>query len=409
MAPVPSSRIARGTPAFRRMSLALFLAGFSTFGLLYCVQPLLPQFARHFGVSPAESALPLSLTTGALAVAIVAAGAFSQAIGRRGLMFASMGLAAILNLAAALAPDWTLLLAARALEGLALGGVPAVAMAYLSEEMEPADLAGAMGLYIAGTAFGGMMGRVGMGLLTELGSWRIAMAGIGLVGLAAALAFIRLLPPSRNFERQGGFDPGFHLGAWGRHLRNARLRRLFVVAFALMGVFVTLFNYATFRLEAAPYGLSETEVSLLFLVYALGMVSSSLAGRMIDRLGSRTVLALGFAVMTCGVVLTLARPLGVIALGLALVTGAFFVAHAVAGGWVGRLAEGAKGHASALYMLFYYLGSSLVGGAGGWFWEHGGWPAVAGLTAGLCVAGGLVALALRTDAPSSALPSGGAP
>ena len=147
-------RVATGTAEFRRMRLALFLGGFSTFSLLYCVQPLLPEFVATFHVSPAESALALSLSTGMLAVAIMAAATFSQALGRRGLMFASMGLAALLNLAAALAPSWPLLLLARALEGLVLGGVPAVAMAYVGEEMEPRDLGSAMGLYVAGTAFG---------------------------------------------------------------------------------------------------------------------------------------------------------------------------------------------------------------------------------------------------------------
>ncbi len=59
------------------------------------------------------------------------------------------------------------LLIARALEGLLLGGVPAVTMAWIAEEIAPEHLGKTMGLYIAGTAFGGMMGRVGMGILVE--------------------------------------------------------------------------------------------------------------------------------------------------------------------------------------------------------------------------------------------------
>jgi len=163
---------ARDAGRLRRMSLALFLGGFSTFSLLYCVQPLLPTFARAFGLSPAQSALALSLSTATLAAAILLAGGAAQRLNLKSLMFGSMVLAAACNLAAALAPTWPLLLAARAAEGLLLGGVPAVAMTYLAEETDPADLAAAMGLYVAGTAFGGMAGRVGMGLLlarTRLG------------------------------------------------------------------------------------------------------------------------------------------------------------------------------------------------------------------------------------------------
>ena len=89
----------RGSQAYHRVSVALFLAGFATFSLLYCVQPLLPAFARDFSVGPAESSLALSLSTGCLAIAILCAGAVSEVVGRRGLMFASLIGAAILNMA----------------------------------------------------------------------------------------------------------------------------------------------------------------------------------------------------------------------------------------------------------------------------------------------------------------------
>jgi YNFM family putative membrane transporter len=44
---------------------------------------------------------------------------------------------------------------------------------------------------------------------------------------------------------------------------------------------------------------------------------------------------------------------------------------------VGRLAGQGKGHAASLYLLAYYLGGSVLGSVGGWFWEHAGWNAVA--------------------------------
>ena len=68
-----------GTPAFRRVTLALTAAGFSTFAVLYCVQPLLPVFSTEFHVSPAESSLALSLSTGLLAIGLLMAGPLSEA------------------------------------------------------------------------------------------------------------------------------------------------------------------------------------------------------------------------------------------------------------------------------------------------------------------------------------------
>lgn len=382
-----------GTREHRFAGIALFLAGFASFSMIYCVQPLLPAFAQSFAVGPAESSLALSLTTGLLAFAIVAAGAFSQSLGRRGLMFASMTLASLLTLAAALLPSWHGLLAVRALEGLVLGGVPAVAMAYLAEEIEPAHLGRSMGLYIAGTAFGGMMGRVGMGMMTEFTSWRWALGLLGGLCLAATLGFLALLPPSRNFRAERGSGLGFHLAAWRRHLGNKALIRLYAIGFLLTSIFVTLFNYATFRLSAPPYSLSETKVSLIFLAFGFGILSSSAAGRLADRFGRRALLAAGFLIMLAGVAVTLLSSLMAIGAGIALVATGFFIGHAVASSSVGPLAGEAKGHAASLYLLFYYIGSSIVGSSGGWVWQHGGWPGIVILTGSLALAGAVLALA----------------
>ena len=242
------SALARGTRAYRLASFALFLAGFATFAALYCVQPLLPIFSHEFGISPSQSSLALSISTGFLAFAIFLAAPVSELLGRRGLMFASMSLAALCNLAAALSPDWHLLLLLRGAEGIALGGVPAVAMAYLAEEMDASGLAFSMGLYVAGTAFGGMAGRVITGALAEALSWRWALGSIGILGLLAAAGFYTWLPPSKNFVAQKSFDSRFHLRAWLAHLSQPALLLLFLMAFVSMGSFVAVYNYIGFVL-----------------------------------------------------------------------------------------------------------------------------------------------------------------
>ncbi|HDR9496093.1 MFS transporter [Burkholderia stabilis] len=377
--------------AYKRIALALFLAGFSTFSLLYCVQPLLPAFAREFGLGAASSSLSLSLSTGMLAVSILCAGALSERTGRRGLMFASMTLAALFNVFAALSPSWNLLLIWRALEGFALGGVPAVAMAYLAEEIASEGLGFSMGLYVGGTAFGGMVGRIGMSVLEEHFSWRTAMLAIGVVDLVAAAAFVMLLPPSRRFVKRTDLTLRHHFRLWGAQLRHARLPFVFAIGFLVMGAFVTIYNYAGFRLTAAPFNLSSTACGLIFGAYLFGMVSSSSAGALADRLGRAPVLVSGLLVFAAGLALTLSHSLAAIVVGIVLVTIGFFIAHSVASGWVGHLAGSAKGHAASLYLLAYYLGSSVLGSVGGTFWQHGAWTSVAAYVAVLLVLGLLAA------------------
>jgi len=372
-----------GSAAFRRISIALFLAGYATFSLIYCVQPLLPELSKHFVVGPAESSLALSLTTGFLAFAILLAGAVSEAVGRKQLMLISICVASVLNLIAPFLSDWHAFLVVRALEGLVLGGVPAVAMAYLAEEIDPKGLGMAMGIYISGTAIGGLSGRVVIGFLTDLFGWHVALGAMGGLGLIAALGFAVLLPASRNFVRRPGFQVGYHLRAWGGHLKHAGLPFVFLIGAFAMGCFVTVFNYVGFRLSDAPYGLSQSQIGLIFVVYLCGSVTSSIAGALSDKIGRGPVLVVGLILAALGVGLTIFDSLPVIIGGIVILTSGFFVAHSIASGWVGRLAETAKGHASSLYLLAYYLGSSIMGSVGGWFWDQGGWNAVAGFAGSL--------------------------
>lgn len=395
-APGSARHLERGTREYRRASAALLCAGYATFSLLYYVQPLLPAFSAQFGVSPAQSSLTLSLSTAALAGAIFVAGFASEGLGRRQLMTASLTLSALLTLGAACVPHWSQLLALRALTGLALGGVPAVAMAYLAEEVHPDGLGLAMGLYVGGTALGGMSGRVITGVLADLCSWRIAVGATGVLGLAAMLAFRALLPPSRHFTPRRGVGFAQHRAALVGHLTGGPgLPALFATGFVLMGSFVTLYNYLGYRLLAPPYRMSQASVGALFVVYLTGVVASPWSGRAADRLGRGRVLIASLALMLAGLALTLLRPVPAIAAGLACVTFGFFAGHAVASGWVGRLAHTGKGQAAALYLLAYYLGSSLVGWFGGQCWSAVGWRGVAALTGALLLLGLALAVRLR--------------
>lgn len=404
----PKRYLTRGTPGYRKASLALFLSGYSTFALLYCVQPLMPIFADEFKVSPAMSSLSLSLSTGLLALAIFCAAAISERFGRRSLMFCSLMGASLCTLACAIMPSWNLILVIRALEGLLLGGVPAVAMAYLSEEIDPKGIGASMGLYIAGNALGGMSGRVFTGILAEFLDWRLALVTIGVFGICAAIGFFTLLPPSRNFKPRRS-NASYHVSAWLGHVKQGPLTLLFVIGFLLMGSFVTIYNYAGFRLVAAPYNLNQTELGLIFTAYLCGVGSSWVGGTLSDRFGQFQVMMAGIILMFAGLLTTLAASLVLIILGIAMLTAGFFMAHAVASALIGRQARINKGHASALYLLAYYLGSSVAGSIGGKFWSAGGWSAVITFT-GIMLALALVAgqtsyfLSRRASVVSSSLP-----
>ena len=387
------SHLRCGSAGYRRATLALFCAGFATFALLYCIQPLLPLLAKHYAVSAASSSLALSLTTLSLALCLLVSAALAESWGRKPVMAAALGLASLLGLACVLVESWQLLLFLRALLGLALSGLPALAMAYVSEEFDPDSLPAAMGLYIGGTALGGMLGRLLSGLLSDLGGWQLALGGIASLGLLALVLFVWLLPASRHFKAQA-LSPRGLLANFRMHLGNPILRVLFLQGFLLMGGFVALFNYIGFRLAGAPFGLSSTFIGLLFVVYLAGIFSAGWAGRLVPRFGARRVLRGGVALMLLGVGLCATPWLVSIVVGLGVFTLGFFAAHAVASGQVGAHARGARAQASALYLCAYYLGSSVVGYGAGYVWDHAGWLQLMALLAALFVIAGWRARAL---------------
>ena len=391
--PTPRDLIRHDQPEFRRTTLALFAAGFATFALLYCVQPLMPVFARDFQVSAAASSLPLSLATGFLAPALIVAGTFSEARGRVPLMLASLVTAALLTIACAFAPRWGVLLLLRTLAGISFAGLPAISMAYLSEEVHPGSIGLAMGLVIGGNGLGGMSGRLLTALVADLSSWRWAMAVIGLLGVAAAAVAWQTLPPSRHFNARPLRIGALAFTFW-EQLRDTRLVPLYAEGFLLGGAFVATYNYVSYHLLAEPYSLSHTAVGFIFVVYLVGIVASAWIGSVADRVGRRTMLASMAAVMLAGIALTTARPLVLVITGIAIVTFGFFGGHSVASSWVGLRATHAKAQAAALYLFFYYLGSSVVGSTGGLFWDRWRWPGVAGFVAALSTMSLVVALGL---------------
>jgi predicted MFS family arabinose efflux permease len=370
----------RGSSEYRRLLAALFCAGIATFAQLYSPQGVLPQISADLGVGAASAALMVSACTIGLAVGVIPWSMIADRIGRVKAMSVSVIASSVLGLLTPFAPSFELLLGGRLLEGLVLGGVPAIAIAYLTEEIASEHAARAAGTFVSGTSIGGLLGRVVAGPITDVATWRIGMFTVAVLCAVAAAGFVKLAPQSRGFTPSDGLRANPEGGLGHRLLVNLRSPRqlvLFAQGFLLMGGFVAVYNYLAFRLTAAPYHLPVTVVSLIFLAYLAGTGASTLAGAMATRFGRKAVLLTSIAVMIIGVSITLCSNLLLILVGLVVGTVGFFGAHAIATGWAGRAATVGKAQASSLYNLFYYAGSSIIGWFGGIALLHAGWTGVA--------------------------------
>ncbi len=313
------SYIKKGTAEFRNVNIALFAGGFDTFAILYSTQPIMPDLSKQFHISPTVASLSLSVTTIALAFSMLLFGSLSEVWGRKIVMSFSLISASILVILTAFVPGFHYLLLFRILQGFVLAGLPAIAMAYIGEEIDPKSLGVAMGLYISGNSIGGMSGRIIIGTLTDFFGWRVALGGIGILSAAASILFWFKLPESKHFVPRK-MEVSKLIKSMGNHLKNPRLLCLYFIGFLIMGSFVSLYNFIGYQLIAPPYSLSPTLVSFIFIIYIIGTFSSTWAGRLADKYGHSKVLWIIVLVMIIGAIITLRINLVIKIIGIGIFT-----------------------------------------------------------------------------------------
>lgn len=361
-----------GTRPFRAILLSLFLAGFAIFSSLYCVQPMMPFLAKFFHVSATQSSFPLSFSTSALALGVLFAGVISDRYGRKNIMVFALFSTALLLLLSVAFPRWEIFLATRLVLGMAVSGVASVAMTYIGEEISQKDVGFAMGLYISGTAIGGMSGRLIAGVLLDFTTWQIATLLIGVINIAIATIFYLVLPASRHFVATR-LSPYLLKKAFQNTLADRRLGLLFLQGFILMGCFVSVFNYMSYHLLEQPIALSQTWIGLISVAYLSGIYSSPRAAAWSRKYGRDRVIFYMLLAMLLGLWVMRSEILVFILLGLVIFTFSFFAAHSTASSWVSIQALQYRAVAASLYLFCYYLGSSLLGSASGLVWEQWGW------------------------------------
>ncbi|MCD6004365.1 MFS transporter [Vreelandella alkaliphila] len=364
------------TRAWWRATAALCLGSFLVFINLYVPQPLLPGLKDTYGVSTLGVSFLMSASTLSLAFALLVFGPLSDAIGREAIMRITLLLAGGLSLALAFAPTFESLLLLRLLQGFVLGGLPAVAIAWMGDEFEKPALLSAVGLYIGANSLGGISGRIVGGGAATLGGPSAAFLAVGIMTVVGCAVFWRLLPNSRAFTpkrfkfRQAAGDL---LG----HLRTPVLLAAYCLGGINFLIFINQYSYITFRLAGEPYQLAASSLGLIFLTYLGGTLGSTLSGRLAGRFSPASCMSVGILILMLGTAVTLANSLPLIIVGLTINAFGFFLAHSLASSWVGRYAQGARGSASALYLVFYYLGASI---GGFWlepFWRWAQWQGVA--------------------------------
>jgi len=362
----------------RRLLIALFFIGVATFAQLYSPQGLLPLIAAEQEISADQAALMISAATLGLALGVIPWSYIGDAVGRKKAMVWAISLACLFGGLAILMPvvsaelGFELALLMRLIEGFMLGGVPALAVAYLNEEVSPKIAVAAAGTYISGTSLGGLIGRIVAAPVGEQLGWKVGMLTVTVIAAVCVIVFLRLAPVAQNFTPRR-VKPREVLPALTGNLRSPLLWTLYLQGFLTMGGFVAMYNFLGFHLAGPPFSIPLWIASFVFLAYLAGTWSSPRAGRLAAKYSRKPVLLAGNLIMILGVALTLIPHLIFIILGTVVLTAGFFAAHAVASGWVGAAATAGRAQSASLYNLGYYGGSSIFGFLGGTALHLAGW------------------------------------
>ena len=333
---------------------------------------MLSELQASFGVSLATGSLAVSASTIGMATGLFLFAFKADTFKRERLMSLSLILSALLTISSAFMSHFVLLLLLNFLKGIALSGVSAVALAYLSDEIEPGKIGLAISLYLSGNTIGGMTGRVAGSLLAGWGGWQQAVWVIGITSLLLGFLFYWKIPASSQVSQNS-----ISIKEKLQQMKDLLSKRLFIgmylIAALAMGVFVSVYNYISIQLESPRYGLPHQMIAMIFVMYLTGVAGSIIVGKLSDKHRPERLLRYSLILLGAGLSMLLIPRLWALIAGLGILTFAFFSTHTIASRIVSVNASRSKSSATSIYWLSYYAGSSIIGSLTGIILTRFGW------------------------------------
>jgi YNFM family putative membrane transporter len=369
--------------------LLIIFSAIAAYSLKHGPQPLIPLITQDFALSPAQGSLVVAAEMAGMSTMLLLNIVLADFLNRKWVTGISLCVAALIAGVISLTPLFSVIVALRFVQGMLLGTFPALMVAYINEEFVPQRVGTLIGIYLGSTAAGGLLGRMSTTLISNFYSWRQDFLILAVWTLVIGILYCCFLPTSKHTIAEP------RLGSVKNTIfplfTSKPLLLLCLLGFIFMGTFAAIYTYITFTLLAEPYNLSKTTLASIFLMQLCGSFSSAISGRYVDKLGNNKVMFISILVLIGGAVITLFPPLASKFIGLGVFIAGMFGAHVSATSWIGRIPGISKAPATSLYMLFYYIGGSLLSILGGILYKDFGWSGVITM---ICICGfiGLVAL-----------------
>ncbi len=357
-----------------KLQLAVFALVSASFTNIYITQPILPVLQHEFGVTPVQVSLTVSAVILGIGLSNLFFGVLSDRVPIHPIIILGGTCVALGGVVSALTHDFRVLVGARLFQGLFLPALTTSLAAWLATTLPVERLGVVMGSYVSATVLGGLGGRLLGGWIHPPLHWRYAFFSASILIVVTTILAVLVLPRTPAGQTTSRGTAG---GFWPL-LKRRDLLLIYGTGAGGLLIFSPVFNFLPYRLAGAPFDFSTELITLIYLVYVLGIFLGPLAGRMSNRFGGGNTLIAGARILGISLGLLLIPAVSAVILGLLGVCAGFFSIHAVAVGLLNRKVSGSHGKANALYVLFYYAGGWIGITGAGFAFEHAGWPGVVG-------------------------------
>jgi predicted MFS family arabinose efflux permease len=365
------------------LQLAAFFSSFDRF----VVAPMLVTIAASLQVSLTEVAATASLYYLFYGLMQPVWGMVSDRLGRVRVMRLSLIGVAVAGVLSALAPNLTVLIAARAFAGGLFAAVIPASLVYIGETVGMESRQKALADLMAASAVGTALATVLGGVAAYLDGWRIAFAAPALAGAALAILLARL-PEPKAFSEQKREGP---LVQVGRVL--AQPWALVVVGAALVEGAVIL-GFLTFLAPSLEsVGFSPAVAGLAVGLYGLAVLGWTRAVKLLaNRLGASALILIGASMLMLGYASGAVGPsLASVSAAAVLVGGGFAFMHSTLQTWATEVVPEARATVISLFAAALFAGSAVATMAAAPLAETGSFNVLFALGAMTAVPLGLIA------------------
>jgi len=369
-----------------KTSLTLFFIVSVIFSTIYPPQAILPTLKEQFHISMAQTNFLLSGMLFVLMIATPFYAPLVQRFNKKKIMMFSLFFLFISVLLSAFATSYTLLLVSRVMQGLFVPGITAMMLSYVQDVYPKENKGLGMGIYMAATGFGAVMGRLLAGWVSYAYSYQEAFGLFACLLLVALLTMAWGLPDVQTkYKAQDKTNKSKDYS----YLFQAKIISILLIPMVVFFSFMAMTTFVTYHLAQAPFFLDEAQLGNLFLVLLLAVVVSPLAGRYSDVFGRVKTLFFALIILLTGMLVTLSSSVWLIVVGLGLVTVGMFSVQSVTPTYLGDLDPEHRSTLAVAYQTFFYLGGALGTLMPTLVWESAGFDGVVWLCVVLVLFGSL--------------------